>query len=282
MKSAGNLLKETRLRLNLRYRDVTLASQRLAKLHGNDEFIIALSRLADIENKGIAPSIYRIYSLCVIYRLDVREVLTWYGVPVESFREDTITFRQPSTHLLPDAAPDDGPGAYDHPSGTSAPPERDLPRSAPSTLEKGWDLSSSGESTSTSKRIPASASWFARSIMGGIPKKPIRLGMIGEQDHSMSPIIPAGSVVLIDESRKRIVPSGWKNEFERPVYFLETRENFLCRWCAEQDGVLITIPHPASTLSPESFRMPAEVDVVGEVVGLAMRRPQVRAPRTRS
>jgi hypothetical protein len=39
-----------------------------------------LSRLADIENRDTVASIYRLYTLCAIYRLDFDEVLEWYGV----------------------------------------------------------------------------------------------------------------------------------------------------------------------------------------------------------
>ena len=56
------------------------ASQRIAQRQKNDEFAIALSRLADIENKGTVPSLYRLYSICAIYRLDLSEVLEWYGI----------------------------------------------------------------------------------------------------------------------------------------------------------------------------------------------------------
>ena len=52
MEDAGQKLKRARERLNLRYRDVEEASLRIADRHKNDEFIIALSRLSDIENKG--------------------------------------------------------------------------------------------------------------------------------------------------------------------------------------------------------------------------------------
>jgi hypothetical protein len=44
-------------------------------------FAISLSRLSDIELKGIVPNVYRFYSLAVIYGLDMREILCWYGVP---------------------------------------------------------------------------------------------------------------------------------------------------------------------------------------------------------
>src|SRR5882762_8951008 len=80
MEDAGQKLKRARERLNLRYRDVEEASNQIAARHNNDEFAIALSRLSDIENKGTVPTIYRLYALCAIYRLDFNEVLDWYGV----------------------------------------------------------------------------------------------------------------------------------------------------------------------------------------------------------
>src|SRR5580692_5077105 len=60
MEEAGLKLKRVRERLRLRFRDVEEASARIATRHGNDEFIVALSRLADIENKGTMPSVYRL------------------------------------------------------------------------------------------------------------------------------------------------------------------------------------------------------------------------------
>jgi transcriptional regulator with XRE-family HTH domain len=265
MKSAGAMLKETRIRLNLRYRDVEEASHKIARLHGNDEFIIALSRLADIENKGTLPTIYRLYSLCVIYRLGLKDVLNWYGVPVDSLRGDSLICRQPSTHLLPPEirTSDSSSELTDPPSDGAVLPEPTI------------------RSTPYPEFGPAE-SWLARSVMRGLPRRSMRLGMIGEQDYSMSPIIPPGSVVMIDDRRKRVARSGWTSEVDRPIYFLETREGYLCRWCTVQEADLIAIPHPSSNLSPQKYAYPAEVDVVGEVVGVAMQRPLVRSPRTRS
>jgi CRP/FNR family transcriptional regulator, cyclic AMP receptor protein len=61
-------------------REVETASARITERHGNDEFAVSPSRLSDIETKGLVPSIFRLYSLAVIYGCDVREVLSWYGV----------------------------------------------------------------------------------------------------------------------------------------------------------------------------------------------------------
>ena len=71
MERPGEKLKHVRERLKLTYRDVEKASQQLAQRRASDEFAIALSRLADIENKGTVPTIFRLYSLCAIYRLNL-------------------------------------------------------------------------------------------------------------------------------------------------------------------------------------------------------------------
>jgi transcriptional regulator with XRE-family HTH domain len=98
MERPGEKLKHARERLKLTYRDVEKASQQLAQRRASDEFAIALSRLADIENKGTVPTIFRLYSLCAIYRLNLDEVLGWYGVPVELLAAESLRTPLNGTH----------------------------------------------------------------------------------------------------------------------------------------------------------------------------------------
>src|ERR1044071_10340127 len=100
MEDAGQKLKRARERLNLRYRDVEEASLRIAERHKNEEYIIALSRLSDIENKGTVPTIYRLYSLCAIYRLNVTEVLRWYGVDTSGLAADSAGIQRAPPHRV--------------------------------------------------------------------------------------------------------------------------------------------------------------------------------------
>src|SRR6185437_11289773 len=99
MERPGEQLKRVREKLKLTYRDVEKASQQLAARHHNDEFAIALSRLSDIEHKDTAPTIFRLYSICAIYRLDLCDVLGWYGVPADSIASDI--FRTPLSETHP-------------------------------------------------------------------------------------------------------------------------------------------------------------------------------------
>src|SRR5215831_6975736 len=98
MDRAGIRLKQVREKLGLTYRDVEKASQDIAERHRNDEYAIALSRLADIENKGTVPTIFRLYSLCAIYRLDYDETLRWYSVPVDTLASEALRIPLLSTH----------------------------------------------------------------------------------------------------------------------------------------------------------------------------------------
>src|SRR5271157_4831727 len=98
----------------------------------------------------------------------------------------------------------------------------------------------------------------------------------------MYPIMAPGSFIQIDESKRKIATDGWADEFERPIYFLEHRRRYFCSWCHEAANSLILLSHPSSNKSPEVFRFPAEVEVIGQVVGVAKRLDLAKRRRTRS
>jgi transcriptional regulator with XRE-family HTH domain len=83
LRAAGRKLRQIREGLGLRFRDVEQASQQIADRLGNRDYEILISRLSDIENQGTLPTIFKLYALCVIYKLDFRETLGWYGIPAE-------------------------------------------------------------------------------------------------------------------------------------------------------------------------------------------------------
>jgi transcriptional regulator with XRE-family HTH domain len=248
MEEPGQKLKRARERLNLRFREVEEASTKIARRHNNDEFIVALSRLADIENKGTIPSIYRLYSLCAIYRLDLPEVLSWYGVPLDGVPGDADVIENGRTHLV-GFRPEEG--------------EVQLPIA----LDPGLDLSR----TAFLSRLIQQWGTVPLTLLSNIDLRNYRYGYIGTDDWSMFPLIPPGSLVVIDDSKRRIAASGWSSEYDRPIYFLEHREGYVCGWCSMRDGQLIVQPHPASNCDVESYAYPNEIEVVGQITRVAMR-----------
>jgi transcriptional regulator with XRE-family HTH domain len=260
MEDAGQKLKRARERLNLRYRDVEEASLRIAERHKNDEFVIALSRLSDIENKGTVPTIYRLYSLCAIYRLEISEVLEWYGVELSALPGDAATIAVERTHLI-------GFGGDGH-------GEVQIPLS----LDPGLDL----RKTTYLSRLIQRWGKLPLSLLNGMDLKNHRYAFIGSEDWSMYPLIQPGALVLIDENRRKVVNAGWSNEFERPIYFFEHRKGYVCSWCTLNDNQMVLQPHPASMCYPEVYAYPEDIDVIGQVVGVAMLLDQAKRRRTRT
>jgi transcriptional regulator with XRE-family HTH domain len=260
MEEAGQKLKRARERLNLRYRDVEEASLRIAERHKNDEFIIALSRLADIENKGTVPTMYRLYSLCAIYRLDIHEVLEWYGVELSALPADSVSIEIEKTHQVGFTAMDHG--------------EVQVPIS----LDPGIDF----RRTMHLSRMIQRWGKLPLMLLNGLDLKGQRYGFIGSDDWSMYPLLQPGSFVVIDETRRKPVNTGWANEFERPIYFFEHRKGYACCWCNVTENHLVLQPHPASLCNAEIYAYPDEIDVVGQVTGVAMRLDQGKRRRTRS
>jgi transcriptional regulator with XRE-family HTH domain len=247
IEEAGQKLKRVRERLKLRFRDVEEASQRIATHRGNEEFTVALSRLADIENKGTMPSLFRIYSLCAIYRLDMTDVLSWYGISLNTLAGDAALIEHERTHLV-----------------GFRPEEGDV--QVPIALDPGIDLSR----TVFLSRMIQKWGTLPLMLLNNIDLRNYRYGFIGTADWSMFPRIPPGSLVVIDDTRRKIASASWKNAYERPIYFLEHREGYTCGWCSIKEGQLIVQPHPASQCDPEIYQYPDEIEVVGQVTRVAL------------
>jgi hypothetical protein len=94
---------------------------------------------------------------------------------------------------------------------------------------------------------------------------------VGRDDFTMYPLIAPGSFLQIDESRHKVQNGMWRSEFERPIYFVETRDAFICAWCSLEADRLILQPHPLSPESVRVFKHPQDAEILGQVVGVAMR-----------
>jgi transcriptional regulator with XRE-family HTH domain len=260
MEDAGQKLRRVRERLNLRVRDVEQATQKIADKYRNDEFTVLINRVSEIENRKLIPSLYKLYSLCAIYRLDFQDVLEWYGISLESLPVDSLFAEVPQTHLTSFQAGSRG--------------EVLLPLS----LDPGIDL----RRTTYLSRMIQRWGKLPLLFLEALELKEHRYGFIGTEDWFMYPLLLPGTFIMVDETTRKIASSGWTNEFERPIYFFEHRQGYACGWCNLKDDKLILQPHPASLCTPEIYKYPSEIDMVGQVIGIATRLDQGRRLRTRS
>jgi transcriptional regulator with XRE-family HTH domain len=260
MDDAGQKLRRVRERLNLRVRDVEQASLKIAEKYHNDEFAVLINRISEIENRGLVPTLYKLYSLCAIYRLDFQEVMEWYGISLVGLAADSAYVEIPQTHMVSFQAAVHG--------------EVLLPLS----LDPGVDL----RRTTYLSRMIQRWGKVPLLFLEALKLQEHRYAFIGTEDWFMYPLLQPGSFLIIDETQRRVANSGWNNEFDRPIYFFEHRQGYSCGWCHLNGDQLVLQPHPASLCSPEVYKYPKDIDLVGQVSGVAMRLDQGRRRRARA
>ena len=248
MLSAGRRLRELREQIGLTLRDVEIASTALAEARGVEEFVTNPSRLSDIETKGVIPSIYRLYALSVIYRADFTELLKLYGVDLNTTAADWAVCSPGKTHRLETPLS----------RGTTHMPVR---------LDPGFDLNRSHDLG----RMIENWGPVPMQFLQELAKKKFIYAYIGMQDLTMYPLLLPGSFVQIDEEHTRVEEGPWRSEWERPIYFVETREGHVCCWCSLRRGEIVLQSHPLSPVLPRILKHPQEAEVIGQVVGVAMR-----------
>jgi transcriptional regulator with XRE-family HTH domain len=239
----GLRLRQVRERLGLTYRDVERSSFELAAHRGRSEFILHISRLADIENRGVVPTLHKIYTLAVIYHLNPMDIFRWYEVPVDEFFGDAAVFHAPQSHLM-------------------APP-------ASLRIPVRFDPAFDPRRTEFLSRMVEQWGQFE----GVLASKNAghRYGYIGLDDRRMMPILRPGSIVLVEPAMRRIEETDWATEYDRPMYFVEVRGGYRCGWFHQEGSRLVMQPHPLSRCLPESWSLPEEAEVVGRVVGIVTR-----------
>jgi len=239
----GLRLRQARERLGLTYREVERASYELSARRGRPEFILHISRLADIENRGVVPGLHKLYALAAIYHLNPLEILRWYDIPIEECFQDGSNLPVPQTHLM-------------------APPTS---LRIPMKFDPAFDP----HRTEFLSRMVEKWGQFEAVLTNGNSHH--IYGYIGTSDRRMAPLLRPGSIVLVDGSIREINDGDWTTEHDRPMYFVEVRDGYRCGWFYRDGSRLVMQPHPLSHCLPETWRVPEEAEVVGRVVGVVTR-----------
>jgi transcriptional regulator with XRE-family HTH domain len=246
--SAGMALRRIRDSLGLTMRDVENASAVVAQRHDSQEYLIPPSRLSDIETKGVVPSVFRFYCLAVIYHEPVGDLLQLYGIELDGTRADWDASLPPSSHPVTLGG------------------ERGVCR-MPVKFDPGFDL----RETSDLGRMVQQWGAVPFSMLDHLASQSYTYAFVGSEDFTMYPILQPGSFVQVDESKRAVEERQWRSEYERPIYFVETRDGFTCSWCSVRPNGLVLQPHPLSPTPIRILKHPQEAEVIGQVVGAAMR-----------
>src|ERR1700690_1548002 len=246
----GDQLKELRNRLGVTTREVEEFSRTIAEDQQNEEFYISNAWLTQLENKTSIPSIYKLYSLSVIYRTKFNDLLLVFGIDLNSSARYQLALPLQNTHLTSLEDPD---------------PENAI------TFPVRFDKSFTLEKTSLISRMVEVWGEVPIALIQKLDVRHCQYGFIGMQDYTMYPLLRPGSFVQIDGQAGRTPPAEWRTEFDRPIYFVELRDGYVCSWCEVRGSQLTLIPHPLSGCAIRQFAYPTEAEIVGQVTGVAMR-----------
>lgn len=242
MESLGNQLRVVRERLGLSQREVARRSVAIARERGSDLYQITGSWLGRVESDpkhqhdiGAHPLI----ALLSIYGITLEELLA-----VNSPRE------------LPEDM-------------------SDIPEDAPETTV----LISSAADTAARLLLPDDSDSVAVPentviVRPAFPRKSGRFLriVIGHENNYLYPIVPAGTVALVDRYRRSLEqePVNVEVEIQRPMFLLEMRDGrHICCWCElvdKNENRAVILFHPTSRRRSFQIVLDKDVSVIGQVV----------------
>jgi transcriptional regulator with XRE-family HTH domain len=245
---AGERLKTLRVERRLTTREVEQLSLQISESKGNSEYYISHAWLTDIENGEFTPSIYKLYSLSTIYRSRFTDILEYFGLNLSDISRDQMAVRIPRTQII---------------SGQLSGPAQDF--SVPAEL--------AGESNLDKTRMLARLAWqkLPLSVLQLLNPKDRLFAYVGLQDFTLYPLIRPGSFLEVDSRQTKVRPTSWSNEHDRPIYFIDLRDSYVCSWCQLDDNQLSIVPHPNSRQQIRRFKYPVDAEIVGRVTAVAMR-----------
>ncbi|MGA3292667.1 MAG: helix-turn-helix transcriptional regulator [Candidatus Acidiferrales bacterium] len=246
----GEQLRELRNRLGITTREVEEFSRAIAEDRQNEEFYISNAWLTQLENKNSVPSIYKLYSLSVIYRTKFHELLTVFGIDLNATSRYQLALPLQNTHLT-----------------SFEPPDSEKAITFPVRFDKSFSL----DTTSLISRMVEVWGEVPIALIQKLDVRHCQYGFVGIQDYTMYPLLRPGSFVQIESRPNRTQTSDWRTEFDRPIYFVELRDGYACSWCEVRGSQLTLIPHPLSGCAIRQFAYPSEAEIVGQVTGVAMR-----------
>jgi len=247
---AGKRLKAERLRVRLSTREVAQLSHKIANLKNNPEYSISHAWLTEVENGKFMPGIFRLRSLSLVYGRPFDEIVAFFGIDIRDIGKEQLPVGLPRTHLI-------------------GPTREETRRTilAPIELRAKVQL----ETTNLVSRMFESWAEVPVALLGQLDWKNSLYGYIGLEDYTMYPFLRPGSFVEIDARQKKIKSGNWQDEYDRPIYFVELRDSYVCSWCELDAGHLILVPCPHSRRQIRQVRYPGDADVVGRVTAVTMR-----------
>ncbi len=238
-----------------------LSQQIAQEKDNNQDYYISHGWLTEVENGKFTPSIYKLYSLSLIYKCSYLKIMGFFGINILDAAREQRLVSLPHTHLI---------GSNLEPPGQTI--------MLPLELRQNVELAR----TNLVSRMFEAWGGIPIALLQQMDLRHCLCGYIGLEDYTLYPLVRPGSFVEIDERQSKVKPGNWQNEFDRPIYFVELRNGYACSWCELDRNQLILVPCPQSRGQIRQLRYPAEADIVGRVTAITMRIAEVEGSRAKN
>ncbi len=81
-KKRNQTLRSLRESRGLTLKEVEFQSRKIARLRGQNKYLVSAARLSQIEGDGTAPGIFKLACLSEIYKRPITDLLRNYGISV--------------------------------------------------------------------------------------------------------------------------------------------------------------------------------------------------------
>src|SRR3569833_1253730 len=97
---SGQRLRAQRERLHLSTREVESLSRQIAYDKKNQDYAVSHTWVTEVENGKFVPTLFKLYSLSVIYHRSLDELLGFFGITYHDLLNDQKCIPLPRTSLL--------------------------------------------------------------------------------------------------------------------------------------------------------------------------------------
>ena len=245
----SHLLRSTRLKMGLSFRDVSAMSRHIAAELGDEQYFAAPGSLSDYEAVDAPPRhIHKAITLCVVYGLYFSTFLKSIGLRLEEAGKEPIP-----DDLVPRQLPTgfrDGTGETDE------------------SMRNGF----LEQLLNRSERVPF---FLRRSLvdLSGLATPSLRdFFWVGGEQNALHPLLVNGLLVIVNRRRKKPIHFRSKPLWQQPLYLVLKRDGtYMCACCSLENGTLVIHPYSGDYQHPEQFRNHRDAEVVGQIVTVARR-----------
>ncbi|MGE5109616.1 MAG: hypothetical protein ACM3JB_02080 [Acidobacteriaceae bacterium] len=245
-KGLGELLKASRLRLDISIREAANATRTVAEIMNDDRYFISGSSLSDYELDKTSPrDLHKIITLGSVYDLYFEAMM----------KAMSLDLRQSGPELMPD---------------------RYLLRSESSTQSTELSEGHGGFLEHLLNDCQNEVPFFLRDVLkyfsGSVPVSIDDFFWIGGNHDALHPTLVDGLVVILNRRRKAPIHFLSKPIWQQPIFVALKRDgSYLAASCSLENRTLVVHSYGPKFRPDAEYRLHRDAEIVGQIVAVARR-----------